>query len=169
MSLIIEKLNKEHKKSDFDCGYVLLNNYIQKQAKQDVTRDLSVCYVLIDANKKVVGYYTLSGNSVDRNDFPNELIQKMPPSYENLPTILLGRLAIDNQLKGKGFGSILLIDALKKCVAIAESLGILAVVVDPIDLNATAFYNKFGFITIPSNNKMFIPIKTVEQILNESK
>ncbi len=162
MSLIIEKLNKNHQKSDFDCDNVLLNNYIQKQAKQDVNRDLSACYVLnAIENRIVLGYYTLSGNSIDRNDFPLELIQKMPPSYTNLPTILLGRLAVDKTEKGKGFGEILLLDALKKCVDISETLGILAVIVEPLDENAIGFYQKYGFILIPSNNKMFILIKTI--------
>lgn len=163
MSLIIEKLNKDHKKSDFDCDNDLLNNYIHKQAKQDVNRDLSACYILNDNNdKRVLGYYTLSGNSIGRNDFPIELIQKMPPSYVNLPTILLGRLAIDKNEKGKGFSSILLMDALKKCVDISDSLGVLAVIVDPFDEKAIDFYKKYGFILIPSNNKMFIPIKTIQ-------
>jgi GNAT superfamily N-acetyltransferase len=163
MSLRIEKLSKEHKKSSFDCENELLNRYIQQQAKQDVNRDLSACYVFNEVNeKKVLGYYTLSGNSIQRDEFPVELIQKMPPSYINLPTILLGRLAIDRTEKGKGYGSILLMDALKKCVEISESLGILAVIVDPYDENAINFYKKYGFILIPSNNKMFIPIKTIE-------
>lgn len=163
MSLIIENLSKDHKKSDFDCENALLNNYIQKQAKQDVTRDLSACYILNDvSDKRVLGYYTLSGNSIDRNDFPLELMQKMPPSYVNLPTILLGRLAIDKNEKGKGFGEILLMHALEKCVTISESLGVLAVIVDPIDEKAISFYTKYGFILIPSNNKMFIPIKTIQ-------
>lgn len=162
MSLIIEKLSKDHQKSDFDCGNALLNNYIQKQAKQDVTRDLAACYILNnDSEKRVLGYYTLSGNSIDRNDFPPEMMQKMPPSYINLPTILLGRLAVDKNEKAKGFGAILLMHALEKCVQISESLGVLAVIVDPIDENAIRFYAKYGFIIIPSNNKMFIPIKTV--------
>ena len=166
MSLKIEKLSKDHKKSDFDCEEMLLNNYIQKQAKQDVIRDLSACYVLHDdSNKRVLGYYTLSGNSIDRNDFPPELMQKMPPSYVNLPTILLGRLAIDKNEKGKGFGEILLMHALEKCVNISESLGVLAVIVDPINEKAITFYEKYGFILIPSNNKMFIPIKTIQNFL----
>lgn len=166
MSLTIEKLNKNHSKSDFDCDNELLNNYIRMQAKQDVNRDLSACYVLTDINdKKVLGYYTLSGNSIDRNEFPTELVQKMPPSYINLPTILLGRLAVDKNAKGKGFGSILLMDALKRCVDISNSLGVLAVIVDPIDEIAISFYEKYGFILIPSNNKMFIPIKTIQPFI----
>ncbi len=53
-------------------------------------------------------------------------------------------------------------DALKRCVEISDSLGVLAVVVDPYDEKAISFYKKFGFILIPSNNKMFIPIKTIQ-------
>ena len=163
MRLVIEKLNKNHQKSDFDCEIELLNHYIQKQAKQDVNRDLSACYILNEiSEKRVLGYYTLSGNSFDRNEFPTEMIQKLPPSYSNLPTILLGRLAVDKREKEKGFGAILLMDALKRCVDISKSLGVLAVIVDPFDENAIRFYKKYGFILIPSNNKMFIPIKTIQ-------
>jgi GNAT superfamily N-acetyltransferase len=90
------------------------------------------------------------------------MIQKLPPSYSNLPTILLGRLAVDKREKEKGFGAILLMDALKRCVDISKSLGVLAVIVDPFDENAIRFYKKYGFILIPSNNKMFIPIKTIQ-------
>ena len=74
----------------------------------------------------------------------------------------MGRLAIDKNEKGKGFGGILLMDALKKCVDISESLGVLAVIVDPFDEKAISFYKKYGFILVPSNNKMFIPIKTIQ-------
>ena len=147
MSLKIEKLNKNHQKNNFDCDNALLNSYIQKQAKQDVSRDLPACYVLNNTeNQVVMGYYTLSGNSIDRNDFPPELAQKMPPPYTNLPTILLGRLAVDKAEKGKGFGGILLLDAFKECVDISERLGILAVIVEPVDENAISFYQKYSML-----------------------
>lgn len=164
--IIIEILNSQHKKRGFDCGNDLLNNYIRRQAKQDVSRDLSACYILNNSDdKRIIGYYTLSGNSINRNDFPEDLIMKLPPSYVNLPTVLLGRLAVDNTYKGKGFGETLLIDALKRCVDISKNLGIIAVIVDPIDQKAVTFYESYGFILIPSTNKMFIPIKTIENSL----
>jgi len=162
MSLRIELLNKSHIKSEFNCGHSSLDHYIKTQAKQDVNRDLSACYVLNDVHdKRVIGYYTLSSNAVLKDDFPITLQKKLPPAYTNIPTALLGRLAIDNQFKKKGFGELLLLDALKRCVELSKKLGILAVIVDPIDENAIAFYESYGFILIPSNGKMFIPIKTV--------
>ena len=162
MELRIQKLSNSHKKSDFDSERPLLDNYIRNQAKQDVTRDLSACYVLVDSSQKVIGYYTLSSNSISKVGFPEDLLKKLPPSYTALPTVLLGRLAVDKGHKRRGYGTLLLTDALNRCVALSEDLGILAVVVDPVDDAAVQFYNSFGFILLPSTRKMFIPIKTIQ-------
>jgi predicted GNAT family N-acyltransferase len=159
-------LSKTYNKTIFNCGYTLLDDYIKKQAKQDVNRDLSACFVLVDNENVVKGYYTLSANSVKREDFPEALIKKLPPSYNDLPTILLGRLAIDNTLQGKGYGEILLMDALTRSVKISESLGAIAVIVDPIDEKAQAFYAKYGFILLPTSGKMLIPIQTIKDLQN---
>ena len=78
--------------------------------------------------------------------------------------ILLGRIAIDKSMQGKGFGEILLFDALKKCLDLSNQLGILAVIVDPIDNKAISFYKAYGFIELPTSDKMFLPIKTIEQL-----
>lgn len=164
MSLKIQALDKKHEKNDFSCGHELLDNYLKKQARQDVSRDLSACFVLVDASDVIKGYYTLSANSIDKSLFPEELQRKMPPSYQQLPTTLLGRLAIDGSVKGQGFGKILLLDALNRTARAAESLGILAIVVDPIDEDARNFYAKYGFILLPSSGKMFLPMKTIHDL-----
>lgn len=161
---MIELLEKSHIRKDFDCGYELLNNYLKKQAGQDVKRKLSVCFVLADKNYNVKGYYTLSNNSILRENFSENIAKKFPRSYNSIPTTLLGRLAIDRNYQGQGLGKILLIDALKKSVEIARKIGSFAVVTDPIDSAAEKFYHKYGFIKLPDSKKMFIPMKTLEQL-----
>ena len=165
MKLTVKLLEKKFNKNDFHCGYSLLDDYLKKQARQDVDRDLSACVVLVDEADTVIGYYTLSANSIKREDFPENLLKKMPSSYSDLPAVLLGRLAIDKSLQGKGYGEILLIDALKRCYEISESLGTIAVIVDPIDEKAQKFYDKYGFILLPTSKKMFLPMKTIKQLL----
>lgn len=168
MELITEILNNSHNKKEFDCGNSMLNNYIRQQAKQDVKRDLSACFVLNDKlSQTIIGYYTLSSNSILRKDFPENLIKKLPPSYVNLPSILIGRLAVENKFKGNNFGELILMDALNRCVEISHNLGTLAVIVDPIDENALKFYEKYGFIELSGTGKMFITIKTIEQSMYE--
>jgi GNAT superfamily N-acetyltransferase len=165
MNLKIVRLEKKYDKSNFDCGYVLLNGYIKTQARQDVDRDLSACFSLIDDINVIKGYYTLSANSIKRDSFPENLSKKLPPSYQDLPTVLLGRLAIDKSLQGQGYGEIMLIDAMKRCYEISESLGTIAIVVDPIDEKAQRFYDRYGFIVLPDSEKMFLPMKTIQTLI----
>jgi len=163
MNLKLELLNKLHIKKEFSCGKELLDGYIRNQAKQDDNRDLSVCYVLNEEeSNRVIGYYTLSSNTINRSDLPDDLAKKLPPAYINLPTILLGRLAVDVRYKGNGYGAFLLTNALNEAVELSDRLGILAVVVEPIDDEAVSFYEAYGFTLIPSNRKMFITIKTIK-------
>ncbi|WP_259014587.1 GNAT family N-acetyltransferase [Emticicia fluvialis] len=164
MELKIQILEKQCDKSNFNCGYELLDNYLKRQAKQDVGRDLSACFVLVDNALIVKGYYTLSANAIKKSDFPDYLQKKWPPNYQDIPTVLLGRLAVDISIKGKGYGEILLIDALKRCFDISETVGTLAIVVDPIDEIARNFYLRYGFILLPTSGKMFLPMKTIREL-----
>lgn len=164
MALRIKTLEKKYDRSKFICGYELLDNYIKKQASQDVNRDLSACFVLVDDDDIVKGYYTLSANSIKRDEFSDDLAKKLPPSYTELPTILLGRLAIDQSIKGLGYGEKILLDALNRSLTISESLGSIAVVVDPIDKKAQEFYAQYGFILLPTSGKMFLPMKTIKDL-----
>jgi predicted GNAT family N-acyltransferase len=166
MKLSISVLEKRHDKSAFCCGYHLLDDYLKKQAKQDVNRDLSACFVLVDEHHVVKGYYSLSANSINRDVFSNEMNKKLPPSYTNIPTILLGRLAIDVSIKGKGWGEILLMDALHRSYTISETIVSMAVVVDPIDEQAQHFYGRYGFIRLPKSGKMFLPMKTLGDLFH---
>jgi len=122
-------LDSKHKKSEFTCGNTYLDNYLKKQAKQDIKRKLSACFIL-----------------------------------SSVPVTLLGRLAINEKNKSQGLGKLLLIDALKRSYEVSKVIGSMAVIVDPIDESAIKFYNKFGFITLPDSKKMFLSMKTIEQL-----
>jgi GNAT superfamily N-acetyltransferase len=165
MMYLTEPLDAKHQRDSFRCGKNLLDNYFWTQAKQDVKRKLSVCFVLLDKNSgKISGYYTLSSNSISNDLIPESFKKKLPKSYVSIPTILLGRLAIDKDFQGKGIGKLLLIDALKRCFYLSKSIGTFAVIVDPLDIDAEKFYKKYGFIKLPDSGKMFLPIKTIEEL-----
>ena len=120
MTYLTVPLNSTHDKNSFSCGKEMLDNYFWKQAKQDVKRKLSACFVAIDLDlNKIKGYYTLSSNSIPNILIPDFFKKNLPNSYSDIPTILLGRLAIDKEFQGKGFGSMLLVDALRRCFEIS--------------------------------------------------
>lgn len=165
MSSLTVSLHAAHKKDNFDCGIPLLNQYLHTQAKQDVKRKLSACFILADKDNIVKGYYTLSSTSINRGNLPEQIIKKLPPSYYNLPATLLGRLAVDNKFKGQKIGELLLIDALKKCYESSlTSIGSMCIIVDPINENAVQFYKKYGFVLLPDSGKMFLPMATIGEL-----
>src|ERR1035437_5279678 len=147
-----EILSQSHRKlkKDFTCGKALLDSYLRIQASQDVKRKLSVCFVSVDSETGLIqGYYTLSNNSIPLGAVPEGYKNQLPDSYHSMPTTLLGRLAIDERFKGLGICRMLLIDALHRSYEISKSIGLFAVVVDPLDERVESFYKKYGFILIP--------------------
>jgi GNAT superfamily N-acetyltransferase len=157
-------LSSSHKKESFSCGKDLLDNYLHKQAKQDIKRMLSACFVLPDDANNIKGFYTLSSSSIERNLLPGEIVKKLPPSYLDLPVILLGRLAVSQNYQGQGIGEILLIDALKRSYSVSREVGSMAVIVDPLDKDAVRFYEKYEFIALPDSTKMFLPMSTIAKL-----
>ena len=152
-------LNSSHKKNLFTCEEPSLESYLKKQAGQDVKRQVAACFVLEGEAGAIKGYYTLSADSVDRTLIPENLQKKLP--YKNLPVTLLGRLARETGYKGKGIGELLLADALRRAYQASSSIGAWAVVTDPINEKARAFYEGFGFVSLESG-RMFIPMETIK-------
>ena len=133
-------LNSSHKKNSFVCEEPSLEHYLRKQAGQDVKRQVTACLVLAGDGGAIKGYYTLSSDSIDRTLIPEQLQKKMP--YKNLPVTLLGRLARDSRYAGQGIGELLLADALKRAYQATSAIGSCAVVTDPINEKARAFYGR---------------------------
>ena len=170
MTPVIVPLSKKHNKEKFDCGKDLLNNYLHRQAKQDVEKKLSVCFVWIekvDHAEMIQGYYTLSNAAIPSDLIPEKYRKKFPKSYNSIPATLLGRLAINKSKKGNGMGEFLLMDALYKSYLATKQIASFAVVVDPIDKEAIVFYKKYDFVLLQDSGKMFLPMKVVEQLFGD--
>jgi ribosomal protein S18 acetylase RimI-like enzyme len=166
MSYATVPLNASHKKGAFNCGKPMLDTYLHSQAKQDVKRKLSACFILADDDNNVKGYYTLSSAVISRDLLPEDIRKRLPPAYNDLPTTLLGRLAVDSNYQGQKLGEFLLMDALKRSLAVSQKVGSMAVIVDPIDEGAVNFYKKFDFTSLPDSGKMFLPMVSVAEIFS---
>ena len=158
----IEPLQKSHGREAFSCGHVVLDRYLQHQARQDAQSQVAAVFVAVrPPNSKVLGFYSLSASSIHLGDLPPELVRKLL-RYPHLPVTLLGRLAIDQACKGQGLGQFLLLDALYRSLQAAASIAAMAVVVDAKDAAAAAFYQRYGFVQLSaSEGRLFLPMKTV--------
>lgn len=171
-SLKFEKLDITHDRKAFSCGIKSLDEYFSNQVGQDTRRRLCVCYVLVEIDKNgtsktVIGYYTLSSSTIKVHDLP-ELEKKKLPKYPLLPSVLIGRLGIDENYQGHGFGELLLMNALKRCYEISNQLGIFAIIVDTINNSARDFYKGYEFCEFSnSDNKLYITTSTVKMLFEE--
>ncbi|MBK6546947.1 MAG: GNAT family N-acetyltransferase [Saprospiraceae bacterium] len=53
------------------------------------------------------------------DDAPVELQKTI--KYPHIPVILLGRLAVHNDFRGKGYGKLLLVNSLKRSLQVAKA------------------------------------------------
>ncbi|APB32992.1 Histone acetyltransferase HPA2 and related acetyltransferase [Gloeomargarita lithophora Alchichica-D10] len=155
----------KHIRLSFYCGEKSLDNYIHKQASQDVKKRVSTVFVLTDdPQMNVLAYYTLSAYTVNVTAL-EESFAKQLPRYPVLPATLLGRLAVDNDHKGKRLGELLLIDALKKSLDTAIQVASLAVIAEALDERALSFYIKYGFRQFNQEPmKLYLPMKSIEEL-----
>ena len=158
----IEPLGKHHDRSAFDCGSTALDRYLLQQARQDAEKSVAAPFVLtLPPALGVLGYYTLSASLVSVSELPHTLARKLP-RYPQLPVTLLGRLAVDQTMKGRGIGQFLLMDALRRSLEAAAHIAAMAVVVDAKDDAAQAFYRHFSFLPLQAQpRRLFLPMKTV--------
>ena len=107
-------------RSTFSCGAVPLDDYLRRQANQDVKRHVAACFVAIHASTgRLAGYYTLSACHLYLNDLPPEWQRKLP-KYPTVPAVRLGRLAIDLGFQGRNLGAALLANAAKRAYALTR-------------------------------------------------
>lgn len=163
MVLKIESLDsKKHNRSNFCCGKDSLDSYIRKQASQDLKKKVAIVFVLVDAPAtEVLAYYTLSSYVVNTTSLEDTFAKSLP-RYPRLPATLLGRLAVDQQQKGKRFGELMLFDALKKSLIASEYIASLAVITEALDKEAASFYLKYGFQRFKNQpQKLYLSIKSI--------
>ena len=161
----VETLGKQHDRSGFTCGSEPLDRYLRVQAGQDTRKRVAATFVLCEGTSNtVIGFYTLSAISVDIGSWPEDVAKKLP-RYPVVPATLLGRLAIERQLQGRGAGEHLLMDALHRSWQASRQVASVAVVVDAKDSRAVEFYTRYDFTPfVDPPIRLFLPMSVIEQL-----
>ena len=147
-ALQIEKLQRSHPIDTFDCGREALNRFLIRYALQNQQAGASQTYVA-RADDAVVGYYTLVVGQVEYAAASERLTKGL--ARHPVPIMLLARLAIAISWQGKGLGSGLLKDAMRRTLQAADIAGVRAFAVHAKDDEARSFYEHFGFDSVPSD------------------
>jgi GNAT superfamily N-acetyltransferase len=160
--VLIEPLAAAHDRAAFACGVDALDHYLRTQAGQDVAKRVAAAFVLTEPpSSAVLGFYTLAATSLLLRDLPAATAKRLP-KYPHVPATLLGRLAVDQRARGRGYGELLLLDALARSLAASATIGAAAVLVDAKDDAARRFYERYGFERLPDQpRRLFLPMRTV--------
>ncbi len=128
-------------------------------------RRVAVVFVLVgDSPNEVAGYYTLSATGVLLAAAPPAVVKHFP-RYPVVPAILLGRLAVDTHFRGRGYGELLLLDALYRSLRSSAEIGAAAIIVDAKDAAARTSYERYGFGRFPKiTSRLFLPMSTVQAL-----
>ena len=78
---------------------------------------------------------------------------------------IVGRLAVSEEMRGQGIGSILLAKALSKAYENADVVGSSMVVADALDERAAGFYRAHGFIRLPESMRLVLPMRTIAGLI----
>jgi len=157
---VIAPLSRDHDRSGFDCGNKELNAFLKATARQHSDKGISRTFVLTEGDTKILGFFTLTLCEAKASNLPAEYSKKYP--QHGLPAVRLGRLAVSRRQQGKGYGELLLAEAVHRTVLIAEHAGVIGLFVDAKDDNARSFYQRYGFVTLPEHPlQLFLPIATM--------
>lgn len=160
--LKIEPLSREHDRAAFDCGISELNAFLKATARQHGEKGLSRTFALIDSDKPTVilGFFTLTLCEITAEHLPSSYIAMYP--NHNLPAVRLARLAVSRRHQGRGYGALLVAEAVHRTILIANQAGSIGLFVDAKDNRARDFYRHYGFVSLPGQNKtLFLPLKTL--------
>jgi GNAT superfamily N-acetyltransferase len=135
-------LDTTHHLDAFQSGVDTLDYWLRHRARKNQASGASRTYVVCDASR-VLAYYCLASGALSSEQSSSSRFSRNMPNP--IPVVILGRLAVDRSLHGKGIGRGLVRDACLRVLQAADILGIRGIVVHALSLEAKSFYEKMGF------------------------
>lgn len=140
-----EPLSDIHDLTTFESGEPSLDVWLRDHARTAEAKRTSRTFVWRRGDR-VLGYYSLTAHRLVREELPRRLAHGSP---REVPAVLLGKLALDVSVQGKGEGGVLLADALTRAYIATTAVAARFVVVDALHDKAASFYEHYGFRRIP--------------------
>jgi GNAT superfamily N-acetyltransferase len=159
----IEPLADGHDLDAFSCGHLALDRWLREHAHQATRQGTRTCLLIEERTDAIIGYFAVAPHLIEREEAPRRIGRGAP---QQIPAILLAKLALHERLHGQGLGAELLIHALTTIVTAARSAGGRIVVVDAIDDNAASFYCAHDFEPTRNNpHRLILKLSTVAKAL----
>jgi GNAT superfamily N-acetyltransferase len=140
-------LSEAHDSSAFDSGEPALDDWLRRRAWSNLQATASRTYVICpQSSQRVAGYFALSMGQILAHEAAGSMRRNMP---RQIPTVILGRLAIARPWQGQGLGRALLTEAVRRSLRASSEVSARLVIVHAISPAAEAFYLHHGFTRLP--------------------
>lgn len=136
-----QPLAAHHDVQSFSCGIDSLDQWLKRRALKNQASGASRTFVVC-RDRRVLAYYALASSAVISAEASGRFRRNMP---DPIPVVVLGRLAVDRSLPGRGFGRALVQDAGRRVIQAADAIGIRGLLVHALSPEAKAFYERIGF------------------------
>lgn len=172
--MVIEPLDPaRHDRAIFASGIEQVDNYLRKTAGKLARADNVRAFVLLSPDGELIGFYTLNAHSVDYGHLPASFTRSRP-GHGQIPAAFISMIAIDARHQGKGLGSLLLADALKRIGRASRDVGIAVVLLDILDCGDPAkvekrkqLYMRYGFQPLPDIPlRLHLPVARIHALLD---
>ncbi len=162
------KLGRHHRTAEFTSTDSAINTWVRQYARQNQDRDAVVVMVIAPESdpNEIAGLYGLSAASLSIDETPPPIGKRLP--RHPVPCVLLARLAVSEEHQQQGLGQQLLQHAALKCIELAESVGIVALLIHAKSDELVEWYrrNLPGIESSPSDPRhLIISIATMRASL----
>jgi len=135
-----------------------MNSFLKRhaldQTKKGISRTFVVCAPDGGEPQRVIAYYSSSVGHLQPQQLPKVVSDRM-----TIPVVYLLRLAVDNRFQGSRIGSRLFVHFLHQLVSVADTTGVYALVLEPLNERVRSFYDRFGLRPLPgSDTHMYLRI-----------
>jgi predicted GNAT family N-acyltransferase len=151
------RISDDYPIKSFDCDDTDLNDFLLNDAKNYLKELLAVTYVLEDKNSNAtIAFFSMFNDRISLKDTSKNSWNKLrrnianPKRKSSFPAVKLGRLGVNNDYKGRGFGK-MIIDFIKVHFVTNNRTGCRFLTVDAY-AKSLAFYEKQGFIYFSEND-----------------
>lgn len=145
-------LTEQHVTDGFVCGVDSLDVWLKRRSLKNQIQGASRTYVVCDETR-VVAYYALASGAITSTGATGRFRRNMP---DPIPVVMLGRLAVDQTMHGRGVGRALVRDAGMRVIQAADAIGIRGMTVNALSDQAKIFYEKIGFEPSPLDTHLLM-------------
>jgi GNAT superfamily N-acetyltransferase len=169
--MTIAKFDKAlHDRSAFSCGFGPIDNFLKSSLSDQIKTGMVAAWIATaNGDPAVLGFYTLGAMAVRADLGPDKWQRAGLP---DIPVIYIRAVAVRADMQGKGLGTALVVDAMRRCLGIANQMGAAAIVLDVLKDDhfdrRVRFYHDLGFKPLkdPQNpTRVFIPMADVRATL----